>query len=143
MCTVRTFAICSYLHMKSFQNRTFNYGYPLIKKLNTTLYPTFNYRYPPIKKLNTTFRRKCQMTSVHELEKQATPGPLRVNKDTGFWIHLYGPEDKLVAIIPDNDASMETNACLLAHCRNNTIPLLKAAQRIVNLVGDDKSRYEM
>ena len=66
------------------------------------------------------------MTTIYELEKQATPGPLEVSHDVDFWIHLLGPGGKLAATIPDNDSDMQANAAMLKHCRNHFLEALQA-----------------
>jgi len=84
--------------------------------------------------------------NIYELEKQATPGPWEVERDPGGGASGLFPTNILTGNSGlDEVASMidrDEDAKLIAHCRNNMVPLLKAARRIVNLISDDESRYE-
>lgn len=85
--------------------------------------------------------------NIYELDKQATPGPFitipQKHTDDICITQAGDPPGNVVANVWFKDDPVgKANAAMLAHCRNNMVPLLRAAQRIVNLISDDESRYE-
>ena len=90
------------------------------------------------------------MTTIYELEKQATPGPYTA---IDHCVMAGSPKKyRTLAFCYDDDppgteldTHAETTALLLVHCRNNFMPLLAYFKRIVRDVEevDPAEAYSM
>jgi hypothetical protein len=76
--------------------------------------------------------------NYHELEAQATPGPLVATRPTGCGDTLINSEATIqstqVAYVYGKADEQPINACLLAHCRNHFGRLLEALKKHQNTI---------